>query len=203
MTNRRFPLVRVLLVFLCGLVLCWKAAAAEQAAQSLTGDKKNNAVAKTAFSKGLQALLDDILKADEWKTADVMELVPQLQLFREELAEFQQLPNLEALKGKFPNDRTVQVLELCYRYAVHKSYQAVEKEIEKIDGWNNDARLVLLATECVVHLDGSNFARQRELGRRLVELEPGNAKFRQALAWIEEQLANSGTAVQPRRGTAK
>jgi len=192
MTNRRFSLTGVIVVFLCLMALCCMNAAAEQVAPSLNEGEKGTA-AKVGFSTGLQMFLDDMLKKDEWKTADVMALVPQLQLFRKELADFQHIPNLEALKDKFPDDRIVQVLDLYYNYAVHKSYQTVAKDIEKINGWNNDARLVLLASVCARHLDGDNFAKQVELGRRLVELEPKNKKFRQELEWLEKQLAKNRT----------
>ncbi len=200
MTNRRFSLTIGIQVFLFFLAFCGKTAVAEQSAQSLKGEKKNTVATTASFSTELQAFLDEIQKKDKWKTADVMELVPRLQLFRKELEQFQHLPNLEAMKEKFPaKDHTVQVLDLHYRYAIHRSFQAVSKEIEKIDGWNNDARLVVLALECVVHLDSDNFARQLELGRRLVELEPENMKFKQAIAWIEKQLGKSRPTVQPRQ----
>ena len=202
MTNRRFSLTRGLLIFLCFMALCRTVATAEQAGQFLQGEEKKTGAAKAGFSIELQALLDDIMKKEEWKTADVMELIPQLQLFRKELATFQHLPNLEALKGKFPADNhTAQVLDLYYRYAIHRAFQAVAKDIEKINGWNSDARLVLLAVVCARHLDSDNFARQLELGRRLVELEPGNMKFRESLAWLEKQLGKNGTAVQTRQQT--
>ncbi len=201
MTHRRFSWTRGLLVVLCILALCGKAAG--QAAQPVKGDGKNTVAAKTGFSTGLQALLDDILKADDkWKTEDVMELVSRLQMFREELADYPHLPNLEALKGKIHNDHIVQVLDLYYRYSVHKAYQAVEKDIEKIDGWNNDSWLVLLAIECVIHIDSDNFEKQLVLARRLVELEPENKKFRKALEWTEQQLPPSKRGVQPRQKKA-
>ncbi len=201
MTNRHFSLTRGPLVILCCLAICGMAAAEETAPFS-RGTEKSPSAAKAVFSPELQALLDDILKKDEWKTADVMELVPRLQSFRTELAEFQHLPNLEALKDKFPDDvHTAHVVDLYCRYAVHKSYQAVAKDIEAIHAWDNDARLVLLAVECAHHLDRRNLARQLELGRRLVELEPGNKKFRQSLAGVEKQLAKLGTDVQPPQQT--
>jgi hypothetical protein len=82
---------------------------------------------------------------------------------------------------------------------VYIKAKAVSNDIEKTNGWNSDARLVLLAVLCARHLDGSNLAKQPELGRRLVELEFGNMKFKQSPAWVEKQLAKSRTAVQPRQ----
>ena len=201
MTNRRFSFANGIQAILCLLALCGMNAAAEQDAQPVKEKARAQVNATAGFSSGLQAFLGDIQKKKEWKTADVMELVPQLQMYGEELVNYKHLPNQEALKDKFPDDHTVQILDLYYRYAVHRSFQTVAKDIEKMNGWNDDARLVVLAASCARHLDGSNLAKQLELGRRLVELEPKNRQFRQSLEWVEKELARKEKVARPRRQT--
>ena len=104
MTNRRFLLTGCLQVFLCLLALGGMNAVAEQVVQPLKEKAKTQVNATAGFSTGLQSFLNDIQEKKEWKIADVMELVPRLQLYRTELENFQHLPNQEALKARFPHE---------------------------------------------------------------------------------------------------
>lgn len=104
-------------------------------------------------------------------------LMGKIGSFRKELMGSPNLPNLEQVKVA-QTESEAAILNLWYKYSVHRSYQEIYVAVGKTAAWEKDTGLVFLRLLCGRRLYTEK-AELLKLCDTLIALEPNNQRFKQ------------------------
>ncbi|MGN0878939.1 MAG: hypothetical protein ACI4WT_05745 [Oligosphaeraceae bacterium] len=103
-------------------------------------------------------------------------LMGKIGSFRKELKGSPNLPNLEQVKVAHTEPEAA-ILNLWYKYSVHRSYQEIYEAVGKTAAWEKDGRLVFLRLLCGRRLNIEKTVLLK-LCDTLIALEPNNQRFK-------------------------
>ena len=103
-------------------------------------------------------------------------LMGKIGSFRKELKGSPNLPNLEHIKVN-QTESEAAILNLWYKYSVHRSYQEIYEAVGRTAAWEKDGRLVFLRLLCGRRLNIEKTVLLK-LCDTLIALEPNNQRFK-------------------------
>lgn len=123
-----------------------------------------------------EEVLKELETKRKWELLAIELLVNKASSFRKALKRSSDLPNLEKVKT-VQTESEAAILNLWYKYGIHRSYQEIYDAIDKTPAWEKDSRLVFLRLLCGRRLNIGK-TELLKLCEMLIALEPNNQRFK-------------------------
>ncbi len=131
----------------------------------------------------VEEALKELETKRKWELDAIEIFMSKLSAYRKELRGSLDLPNLEKIRISLTEPEAF-MLNLWFKYSIHRSYHDIYDSIDKIEAWEKDTRLVFLKLLCGRRLNREK-AELLKLCDMLVELEPDNQRFKHARLSLE------------------
>ena len=127
--------------------------------------------------------LNELEKKRKWELIALEIYTNKIGAFRRQLKGKPDLPNLEIVKA-VQTAEDAELLNLWYKYGVHRAHQEIYDAIGRKAGWEKDARFVFLRLLCGRRLNRDK-TELLKLCDILIALEPNNQRFNQTKLTFE------------------
>lgn len=145
-----------------------------------------NSKKKTAKEEEVAAILKEMEENRSPLDMNWLECyVTCFRIYRIQLQDQPDLPNLDALKRIYTNPDDALILNLWYKMAVHGAAKDVMEQLQNFPNWEKDERLVYLKLHCLRELKADKKT-MLPLVEKLIQINPGSKMYKHLKLSIEK-----------------